>query len=254
MRNSCRLVRKEYDHEAEKIIGDHFYVDNSPLRSRSWLISTNEDKPPILTMADLATVILHPPGFVVNRMARFPKKLISWHWIWLKTVVVEFWMGYSSTTHQVTSDILDPELQQQDRCAYSDLPEEQHFIPRKDRFINTAVRMAFQQMDRMITNRTGTTVRRRTFTKEDRRPVKCEMDTFVLRWVDYPTLHTRGDVIVSPPAQALPSNHDRLWDISFKYADNGCFNEVIWRRRSQADAQRDAEDDFMPVSSWLYLE
>lgn len=83
-------------------------------------------------------------------------------------------------------------------------------------------------MDRMIKLRAGgPTIRRRVYPKPGGRPVKCEVDIFVLRWGNPNTKYDGQDVIVSPPAQALSSNHDRLWDVTFGFADTGCFNEVV---------------------------
>jgi pyruvate-formate lyase len=50
-----------------------------------------------------------------------------------------------------------------------------------DQLIQKAVRMVFERMDKLIQTRIGSTVRRRTFGKGDRRPVNCEIDTFVVR-------------------------------------------------------------------------
>jgi hypothetical protein len=100
-------------------------------------------------------------------------------------------------------------------------------------------------------------VHRRTFSKDDRRPQKCEIDTFVLRWVNFgrrpcKKLNTPFPVII-PPKAGLESNHDRLWDVTFGFNSDGGFFEATWRRRTPLDAQRDAEDNFMPLPEWLEL-
>jgi hypothetical protein len=251
LRKSCRQLREEYDHEAEKLIGDHMYEQNPLLLAKDWDVAFNLFKP--LTtrmpdMADMATVELHPPTMVVNRMARFPKKLVPWHWPWVKTLVINFDMSWRSAIEDSDDDIMERDIYSEvSLAAYRRATDDERLRPYKDRFVHKAVRMAYHHMDKIIKDRTGTTVRRRTFSKGDRRPVKCDIDTFVLRWRNF-----KNEVIVLPPALGLPSNHDRLWDVTFGFADNGGFIQAAWRRRTQADAERDAEEDFMPLPGWLF--
>jgi hypothetical protein len=212
------------------------YEQNPLLLAKDWDVAFNLFKP--LTtrmpdMADMATVELHPPTMVVNRMARFPKKLVPWHWPWVKTLVINFDMSWRSA------------IQAPGEWCWEIY--EKPLTPYEDRFIHKAVRMAFLHMDRIIKDRTGTTVRRRTFFKGDRRPVKCDIDTFVLRWRNF-----KHEIVILPPALGLPSNHDRLWDVTFGFGDDGRFNQAVWRRRTQDDAERDAEEDFMPLPGWLF--
>lgn len=233
LRNSCRLIREEYDHEAEKVIPGIY--DNSPLHlSDMWTIRHKPSDPK--TMADISTVEMLPTPFVVNRMARFPRKIIPWHWTWIKTLIISFDMSWNS--------------------SYSNYGDG-HIKDPASHLIHSAVRMAFERMDNIIKARTGTTVHRRTFSKDDRRPQKCEIDTFVLRWVNFgrlpsKKLNTPFPVII-PPKAGLESNHDRLWDVTFGFNSDGGFFEATWRRRTPLDAQRDAEDNFMPLPEWLEL-
>ncbi|KAF2831701.1 hypothetical protein CC86DRAFT_378490 [Ophiobolus disseminans] len=219
LRNSCRLIRDEYDHEAENDI-PHIY-DNLPLRiSRCWYIRPKSKSPK--NMTNIATVKLDTGSFVVTRMARFPKK-------------------------------------------YGCNPDPGRHL------IHSAVRMAFERMDRMIKDRTGTTINRRTWSKGERRPVKCEIDRFVMRWTNFARtkaderVNGRTDIgsdrekilndlpVIRAPTAGLPSNHDRLWDVMFDFDDRGCFVQATWRRHTPLDAQREAEDDFMPLPKWLEL-
>jgi hypothetical protein len=115
-----------------------------------------------------------------------------------------------------------------------------------------AVRMVFARMDNMIKARTGTTVYRRTFSKGGRRPIKCEIDTFIVRWDNFPDADkccTTPPVIL-PPALGLPSNHDRLWDVTFGFNSDGGLIQVPWRRRTTLDAERNVEEDVMPIPEW----
>jgi hypothetical protein len=108
LRNSCRLIRAEYDHEAAKTI-PHIYA-NAPLKLHTvdnvawWCINHKPSLPK--TIADLSAVTMQPTVFVVNRMARFPKKMILWHWTWLKTLVIEFDMSWGSRYTHYTNALL----------------------------------------------------------------------------------------------------------------------------------------------------
>ena len=275
--------------------------EHAPLRLNctdlgSWYMSHVPDQPK--TMADIETVEILPPSFVVNRMARFPRKMIPWHFTWCKTLIISFNMGYSFSTywgpHDPTDmvgepyysgwsgyetdsedesegenalygeDESDPESDSEDE-SYSEYKSDSadHGRPQHGcnphpngafNVIHSAVRMAFERMDRMIKDRTGNTITRRTWAKGERRPTKCEIDTFVLRWVDWEDADSIERLpIVQAPASALPSNHDRLWDIEFAFDSRGSFVEAVWRRRTLLDAQRDAKNDFMPLPGWLEL-
>lgn len=270
LRNSCRLVREEYDFEAQKVIPSTY--DNAPHPIASgWHMGYMPNKP--TTMADLATVEILPPSFVVNRMARFPRKMIPWHWTWIKTLVISFNMSYGPSCwndHREPKCVVGVPLpiyfERRGSGGYTVEPEgymlAQHGCDPDPVLLihNSAVHMAFKRTDRMIKDRTGSTVIRRTWTKGERRPVKCDIDTFVLRWTGFdrdrnPYRRVSGDnaPIIHAPASGLPSNHDRLWDVEFGFGSKGRFVEAVWRRRTLLDAQCDAEDDFMPLPEWLEL-
>ena len=76
LRNSCLLIREEFDHEAERVLP--YIYDTSPLKFQGlpWHIRHEPSCPE--TMADISAVEMKPTPFVVNRMARFPKNIISW--------------------------------------------------------------------------------------------------------------------------------------------------------------------------------
>jgi hypothetical protein len=115
--------------------------------------------------------------------------------------------------------------------------------------------MAFERMDNMIKARTGTTVHRRTFSKDDRHPQQCEIDMFVLRWVNFGRrpnkIENTPRPVILPPKAGLESNHDGLWDFTFGFNSDGGFAEATWRRRTPLDAQRVAEDNLMPLPEFL---
>jgi len=240
LRSSCRLICKEYDHEADKVIPSIYNAFPHPLvegrtRYYNWHVTHRPSAPQ--SMADLATVDIRPTLYVPGRMAAFPKRLVPLdRWTWLKTLVLTF-----NVSHWLARrEDLDPAHKKLNEC----------------------VRFAYERFDRLIKSHTGTSVYQHRFGK-------CEVDTFVLRWDGYKLNprppYTRFDfdqgkwilgdpaVVVPAPALGLPSNHDRLWDVTFGFDDNGCFVEAVWRRRTQLDAQRDAEDDFMPLPEWLDL-
>jgi hypothetical protein len=252
LRNSFRLIRDEYSHEADKFLGNH-PDDHILSLPNTWHALATVRRPSTTTLENITTAFLHPPALRASAMSRFPKKLAPWHWVFLKAIVIDFNMS-AAASHEAQSDWVYPEGMEP-HCIYCASNADQvspSMRAPEDRYINKAVRLAFQHMDRMIKLRAGgSKIRRRIYPKPDGRPVECEVDIFVLRWGNFNTTYDGQNVIVSPSAQALPYNHDRLWDVTFGFADNGCFNEVIWRRRTLADAQRDAEDDFMPITAWL---
>ncbi|KAH7068405.1 hypothetical protein BKA63DRAFT_495050 [Paraphoma chrysanthemicola] len=250
LRNSCRLIRKEYDNEAEEVI-PHTY-DHSPLRLNRWWHIAHAPSDP-RTILDISTVEIQPTPRIVTCLAHFPPNIIPWHWTWVKTLIISFGMSSESRYHH--QHILNIEDGVNDH--YESDEDTKFVIWNKtlkgpaNRPIQSAVNVAFERMDKFIKDRTGTTVDRRTFTKGDRRCRECEIDTFVMRLVDF----DEGDVtpphVILPPEDGMPSNHDRLWDVTFGVNRDGGLVEAIWRRRTRFDAQRDAENDFMPPYEWL---
>ncbi|RYZ86965.1 MAG: hypothetical protein EOP04_12780 [Proteobacteria bacterium] len=55
-------------------------------------------------MSDMPTVEVQPTPFAVNRLARFPRKIIPWQWTWIQTLVISFGMSSGSSYYHWMDD------------------------------------------------------------------------------------------------------------------------------------------------------
>lgn len=95
LRNSCRLIRHEYSHEVDKFLGNH--PDGHILSlSNTWHALATVRRPSTTTLENITTAFLHPPALRTSAMSHFPMKLVTWHWVFLKAIVIEFNMSACS--------------------------------------------------------------------------------------------------------------------------------------------------------------